>query len=1228
MPAPTTTHASEESLRADAALLDGTGALVAPAAVRMMDLEVPLADLHADLRLWRERSWEPYRSLLAVARLDGDPLGVATFSVGPGGRVSRDRLAYGVRHQLEAELAEAFARRDLVLPRSLPRAGVPRLRKEARRASATRRPVSVVVATCCNPRALERCLRSIFLCDYPEFDVIVVENRPGSSATRRMLAERFPHETNLRYVEEPRAGASRARNAGLALAKGEIVAFTDDDVVVDPGWIRESAEALERADDVACVTGLILPLELEADSQLLLEQFAGFGKGFRRHTYRLPEAREDNPLFPYTAGTIGSGASTVMRADVARQLAGFDTTLGPGTPTTGGEDLDLYIRVLRAGHAVAYEPSAIVWHEHPEGMPRLRRQVYRYGVGLGAMLAKQLIAGPERLELLRAVPGGLRYARDPASRKNAGKPADYPSLLTWLERLGMLIGPAAYVLSALMALAQRLAGVSGRSTGHPTPTVERLVLSSGRTVEVVWFEEREVAAPPPPRRRLRPGRAMPRSDQHAVAAAAVACVAAPLSVALGLPTALRLPAVLAFLCLAPGAALLTAARGRMEAGLIAGVSLGVTAVVAQSMLWLGAWWPRAFLYALAAACLFPLASSLDLERRRGGGGRRGRAALKRVRHAIDGIPETASVHGTLLVVALGAWAASLLGADLSAMGGVGLLSAMPPTYFLAFALLLIGFAMAVTNDEFSPKLLGLYVVALVLVIHGTTPLLYDEPRYAWTYKHLGVIELIARTGGVDRQIDIYNNWPAFFGANAWFSKAVGLGPIAYAGFAQLFFNLVNVAAVRFALRGLTANERLLWTGTFFFVLGNWVAQDYLAPQAFGFALSLVVLGLCLRCSPPVRRPRSRPGRWLSGRLEGLTKAVLPRRAPDEDLPPAPLGPRGALVAGSVCFLAVVTSHQLSPVLLILSVAALSLFARRVPLWVPLAMAVVEAWWVALAWPFVGSHFNLIEPGSAGAGAPGRDLGAALPGAALSFYAPAAVMGLLIVLALIGMVRRLRVGERDLVPVCLIVAPALGAGLQSYGGEGGFRAYLFGLPWLAFFAAVACTRAPSPGPRLGFRRLLAATSAVGVCLLFAYFGQDLANRIRSDDVRAAAWYEGHAPPGSVRLNLAPISPNRLTPRYPQVSLGDPSALLERPGFTGHRLGAGDLPRLERLVAAQRARRTFLVLTRGQEDYARLNGLLPKGSVTSLARALSGSTGFRLVYRRPTAWIFEYARHLEP
>jgi O-antigen biosynthesis protein len=442
--------------------------LLAPVAVRTIDLAAPLSDLSL-----RREGRRPYRSLLVLAQLDGDPIGMATFSLAPGRAHSGDQLVEGLMSWVAAELREARRRHE-----GAERQQAAGRRSDYRRVAAAAPAVSVVVATCSNPRGLERCVSSILACDYEEFEVIVVENRPGSADTRARLARRFPNETRLRYVEEPVRGASRARNAGLARAKGEIVAFTDDDVVVDRRWITASVQALTRWDDIACVTGLILPLELESESQVLMEQFAGFGKGFRPKTYRHPESRAEIPFFPFAPGAIGSGANTVIYADVARVLGGFDTDLGPGTPTTGGEDLELYIRLLHAGHAVAYEPGAIVWHQHPDGTRRLRRQVYHYGVGLGAVLAKQLVLGPERRGLVRAVPAGVRYARDPNSRKNAGKPPDYPRQLTWLERLGMLAGPAAYLVSARVTIMRRLqpspgSWESGRGGASPSRAVIR-----------------------------------------------------------------------------------------------------------------------------------------------------------------------------------------------------------------------------------------------------------------------------------------------------------------------------------------------------------------------------------------------------------------------------------------------------------------------------------------------------------------------------------------------------------------------------------------------------------------------------------------------------------------------------------------------------------------------------------------------------------------------------------
>ena len=437
---------------------DGDEALVAPVAVRMFDLERPLEDVS----LARGATEPPYRSLLAVVCLGDDPVGVATFEADDTTCLPRDRLIRGFSRRFgfeQSELPSHRARECLSHPLPDDR----RRRIQTRRASAwTPRLVSVVVPTCGNPESLVRCVRSILSSDYERLEVVVADNRPATSGARRALTTWFPGERRLRYVEEGHRGASRARNAGLLHARGDVVAFVDDDVVVHPNWLRASIEPLARNDDVVCCTGLILPLELETDSQLLLEQFAAFGKGFRRRTITLRNSRGEDPLLPYTVGSIGSGANMVVRADVARELGGFDTALGPGTPATGAEDLDLLIRVLRAGHAIAYEPRAIVWHQHPKGMARLRRQIHRYGIGLGAMLAKQVLIGPERRDLLRAIPTGIRYLRNPNSRKNRSKPENFPRRLVWLERAGMLVGPAAYVLSTVLNPVPRRHGYERR----------------------------------------------------------------------------------------------------------------------------------------------------------------------------------------------------------------------------------------------------------------------------------------------------------------------------------------------------------------------------------------------------------------------------------------------------------------------------------------------------------------------------------------------------------------------------------------------------------------------------------------------------------------------------------------------------------------------------------------------------------------------------------------------
>lgn len=312
--------------------------------------------------------------------------------------------------------------------------------------AAERVSVSVVVPTCANAIHLRRALDSILATRYEPLEIVVVENRPPAPETRRVV-EDFVGKGHVRYVEEPRRGASRARNAGLAHAVGVIVGFTDDDVVVDVAWIEHAVAAFAAVEQAACVTGRILPLALETPPQVLFEQFATFDKGAERRVFRLPDSRTTDPLFPYVPGHFGSGANIFVRRDVAVGLRGFDDVLGPGTPTVGGEDLDLFVRLAHDGHTIVYDPAVALRHDHPDCLRGLRRHAYQYGIGLTAMLGKQLLRGPDRLRLLRAIPAGVRYGFDPSSRKNAMKLSDYPKSLELLELLGMLLGPAAYLLS-------------------------------------------------------------------------------------------------------------------------------------------------------------------------------------------------------------------------------------------------------------------------------------------------------------------------------------------------------------------------------------------------------------------------------------------------------------------------------------------------------------------------------------------------------------------------------------------------------------------------------------------------------------------------------------------------------------------------------------------------------------------------------------------------------------
>jgi glycosyltransferase involved in cell wall biosynthesis len=388
--------------------------------------------------------------VLLIARLHDHVLGSvlvdATAAADPDlwPAVVREALAPAIEAHLgRDELAVPAA--SAALPASDPGSACRQERLAAQRCGID---VTVVIATRGRPASLARCLDSVLADRYPRRRVVVVDNAPPDDQTEALVRSRDADE--VLYTREDRPGLAAAHNHGLRFVDSPIVAFTDDDVVVDRWWLTSLAAAFCRNQGAAAVTGFIAPYELETPTQLLLERHGAFGKGALRRVYDLYENRPADSLFPFTAGQLGSGANMAFRTDALRDAGGFDPSLGTGTPAKGGDDLAALFSMVAAGHQVVYEPGAMVRHRHHQEPAALARQSFGYGVGLGAFLTGAALAHPRLvLDTARFVPHGVRYAFSGSSERNKGRYDGWPKGLAWRERAGLALGPLAYARSRL-----------------------------------------------------------------------------------------------------------------------------------------------------------------------------------------------------------------------------------------------------------------------------------------------------------------------------------------------------------------------------------------------------------------------------------------------------------------------------------------------------------------------------------------------------------------------------------------------------------------------------------------------------------------------------------------------------------------------------------------------------------------------------------------------------------
>lgn len=238
--------------------------------------------------------------------------------------------------------------------------------------------ISVVVPVLNREKTIGRCVESLLAMDYPDFEVIVIDN--GSTDRTRDIISR----THVTMIVEDEGGAYAARNAGIRASRSEIVAFTDSDCTVNQDWLARIAQHY-KDETVGGVGGHLVP-ERPAN---LVEEFLSFGplRIFRAGQTTVMKKKDR----VFLSGALGS-ANMSYRREVLEEAEGFD----PDFAVFCGA-YDLCWRVQRAGHKVIYEPQAVVRHKLRGSLPGLVKQHFLFGKYQPLLLKKQ--------------PGGFSYLK-------------------------------------------------------------------------------------------------------------------------------------------------------------------------------------------------------------------------------------------------------------------------------------------------------------------------------------------------------------------------------------------------------------------------------------------------------------------------------------------------------------------------------------------------------------------------------------------------------------------------------------------------------------------------------------------------------------------------------------------------------------------------------------------------------------------------------------------------
>jgi hypothetical protein len=486
-------------------------------------------------------------------------------------------------------------------------------------------------------------------------------------------------------------------------------------------------------------------------------------------------------------------------------------------------------------------------------------------------------------------------------------------------------------------------------------------------------------------------------------------------------------------------------------------------------------------------------------------------------------------------------------------------------------------------------------VAILVVIateRVTVTLITEVPNYAWTYKHIGVVDYIIKNGVLPSlTFDIYSQWPGFFTGTAWFSSITRLDLVEAAHwFAPVAATLTTVMVAPLAL-GLGLSLRGAFTAAMVAQVLNWVGQDYFSPQAIALILAIAVLALL---------------------------------AHSKDSP----------AAGYVSlpiFAVSVSVHQLTPVWICTVAVALALFAQMRPRWlavlyflivaiylIPRRESIEEYGWLTGFNPFANS-----DPAVNNRGSDGRVFTILVErGLALSMWLLAAICFIVIWR---GVAARWAAGIMAFSSMLLLFG-------QNYGGEAIFRVYLYSLAGCAVFLA-AFLALPLCMERRGrlLRPIVAAWLAMigfAVAGMQGYYGSWSYVTITRSQLEQSRWLLATNQAGTLMTVPAPAGwPTRVSADYVRHAVVNPwydvvPDPLEDSLLTG-RPTSESLERLESDAKSTGNRRLYILLPRQVWAYDEYMRYFKPGALQILVEQLNQRPGWTKVINDADTLAFVYS-----